>query len=96
MTRDLGNGAAPAAAVVAAGDPAKATENPRLLAALGYVQRGWPVLPLHSPASQPYGLGCSCGRSGCSAVGKHPRTAHGLKDAATDPATIRGWWRQWP
>lgn len=28
--------------------------------------------------------------------GKLPHTRHGLKDAVTDPAQVRDWWRQWP
>jgi hypothetical protein len=28
--------------------------------------------------------------------GKVPRTAHGLKDATTDPQTVERWWRLWP
>jgi hypothetical protein len=28
--------------------------------------------------------------------GKLPRTAHGLKDASTDPEQIRDWWQRWP
>lgn len=59
-------------------------------AALRYAERGWAVLPLHSPA----GGSCSCGRSDCG--GKHPRTAHGLNEASTDPVVIAGWWRRWP
>jgi hypothetical protein len=27
---------------------------------------------------------------------KNPLTAHGFKDATTDEATIRAWWRKWP
>lgn len=27
---------------------------------------------------------------------KRPLTAHGCKDATTDPSTIRRWWRTWP
>ena len=27
---------------------------------------------------------------------KVPATAHGVKDATTDEATIRGWWGTWP
>lgn len=48
--------------------------------------------PLHSPTAH----GCSCGRAECESPGKHPRTAHGLKDASRDPATICAWWRRWP
>lgn len=62
-------------------------------AAAGYAAHGWLVLPLHSPA----GGGCSCraGR-GCGSAGKHPRTAHGLRDASTDADVIARWWRRWP
>ena len=66
--------------------------NKLLRAALRYARRGWPVLPLHNPVSS----GCSCESRECGSIGKHPRTAHGLKDAATDESTIRGWWRKWP
>ena len=61
-------------------------------AALEYAARGWLVIPLHSPTAH----GCSCGRAECESPGKHPRTAHGLKEASRDPATIRAWWRRWP
>jgi bifunctional DNA primase/polymerase-like protein len=27
---------------------------------------------------------------------KRPFTAHGFKDASTDPTIIRGWWERWP
>lgn len=64
-----------------------------LKAALDYAARGWRVLPLHTPAGTG---GCSCGDPECGSLGKHPRTAHGLKDATTDPATIGAWWQQWP
>jgi RecA-family ATPase len=61
-------------------------------AALEYAERGWLVMPLHTPTAS----GCSCGRRDCGSQGKHPRTAHGLKDASCDPATIREWWNRWP
>jgi len=32
----------------------------------------------------------------CKPRGKEPLTAHGLKDATSNKATIRAWWRQWP
>jgi hypothetical protein len=28
--------------------------------------------------------------------GKIPRTAHGVKDATTDPEVIQSWWGRWP
>jgi putative DNA primase/helicase len=64
-----------------------------LTAALEYAERGWPVLPLHSPNGDG---GCSCGNSECRSPAKHPRTINGLKDATTDETTIRKWWRRWP
>ena len=39
---------------------------------------------------------CSCGDPACGAVGKHPLTAHGLKDATSDSVQLAGWWRRWP
>jgi len=64
----------------------------RLNAALSYANRGWHVIPLHTPV----GDECSCGRENCSSVGKHPRTKNGLRDATKDPDTIRRWWTRWP
>lgn len=61
-------------------------------AALTYVRHGWRVLPLHHWT----GTSCTCGKANCTSPGKHPRTVNGVKDATTDPATIRGWWRRWP
>ena len=63
-----------------------------LTAALEYAERGWLVIPLHSPTTR----GCSCGKADCPSPAKHPRTAHGLKDASRDPAVIRQWWTRWP
>src|SRR5271170_3385951 len=71
------------------GGPAR---NPLLEAALNYAGRGWRVVPLHSPTAR----GCSCEKPDCKSIGKHPRTAHGLKDASTDDAVIRSWWERWP
>jgi hypothetical protein len=67
--------------------------NHHLEAALEYAGRGWRVFPLHSPTV----AGCSCGNRDCGkSIGKHPRTAHGLKDACTDAAKISDWWERWP
>ncbi len=32
----------------------------------------------------------------CAPKGKTPLTAHGLKDATTDPGVVRRWWDRWP
>lgn len=76
-----------------------AAANPLLDAALSYAARGWRVFPCHSIR----GGRCSCSNSinvRCAAVppspGKHPRTAHGCKDATTDAQQIRDWWTSWP
>jgi KaiC/GvpD/RAD55 family RecA-like ATPase len=53
---------------------------------LAYANRGWPVFPVHGVRGDG---ACTCGKSGCQRVGKHPWTKNGLKDATTDQATIR-------
>jgi hypothetical protein len=64
----------------------------RLALALEYVARGWAVFPLFHIAEGK----CSCnGRKNCR-PGKHPLTHHGWKDASTDPAQVRAWWRDSP
>lgn len=75
----------------APGEPMDTPARSRLEAALAYAARGWPVFPLHWPVSD----GCSCEKS-CDSKGKHPRTAHGLKDATVDVAAVEAWWRRWP
>jgi hypothetical protein len=64
-----------------------------LEAALAYASEGIAVFPVHSTDAA--GI-CSCGKPDCSSPGKHPRTAHGLLDAATDAEQIRDWWTRWP
>lgn len=32
----------------------------------------------------------------CKSANKQPWTAHGFRDASTDPETITDWWRRWP
>src|SRR5262245_13325917 len=60
--------------------------------ALEYAGRGWPVLPLHWNDNGR----CSCGKPDCGSPGKHPLTAHGVKDASTNEADIRQWFSTWP
>lgn len=73
-------------------------DNPRLAAALNLAALGWRVFPVHTPLLGADGAPprCSCGTPGCECIGKHPRTAHGFRDATTDSAVIRGWWTRWP
>jgi hypothetical protein len=80
-------------------------------AAIGYAQRGIPVLPLHYPVAVPsanpgpgpgpvaWSTRCSCRRGGCDAIGKHPLgdlVPAGVHDATTDPARITAWWTAQP
>ena len=60
-------------------------------AALAYARIGWDIVPLYTIA--PDGS-CTCGRSGCSNQGKHPRTQHGFKDATRDPRQIESLFRR--
>lgn len=59
--------------------------NAMLAAALDYAKRGFAVLPLKHPSVP-----------GQRKPGKEPHTNHGSKDATTDAAQIRSWWKQWP
>jgi hypothetical protein len=69
-----------------------------LAAALVYAQRfGLPVLSVHYPKVGLDGKNwCSCGKADCSSKAKHPLTTNGLKDATTDPAKIRNFWKHHP
>ena len=69
------------------------TPSPLLLAAIGYADKGWKVFPLHTPNLDGT---CSCMKSRCPDVGKHPRTEHGVKAATTELETINQWWTWWP
>jgi hypothetical protein len=56
--------------------------------ALNYAAAGWPVFPCRPDADPcPTPDRCQC---------KAPVTLNGFKDATTDPALIRAWWRRWP
>ena len=58
-----------------------------------YVTRfGWKIFPVHGVIQGR----CTCGKTNCQNPGKHPRTSNGFKDATTDLAVIREWWRMWP
>ena len=72
--------------------------DPRMLDyAVDYAERGWPVFPVHSMANG----ACTCGREDCDKPAKHPcwkrdLIEHGFKDASTDAAMIRRYWKRWP
>lgn len=73
--------------------------NTALDSALGLVARGLAVCPLHYPVRRGDKLICSCGNTGCENAAKHPfakLVPNGIKNATTDPAQIRGWWRGYP
>lgn len=59
-----------------------------LLMAKEYVARGWFVIPLHSVSDTG---GCTCDVATCTDIGKHPRTARGLKDGSRDLAQLGKW-----
>ncbi len=63
-----------------------------LVAALAYVERGWPVFPVHSAKDGK----CSCGSAKCGDVGKHPRIPNGRNGASVIPAEVHFWWSKWP
>jgi hypothetical protein len=67
-------------------------EMSMIAAALWYAEHGFPVFPVHRVR---HGV-CSCNQPDCGHPGKHPRSAHGFKDATKDPAQIKRWWKRWP
>lgn len=62
------------------------------LKALGYLERGWPLIPLYETK----GGQCACNSPDCASPGKHPRTKNGCKDASDQPLVICQWWNHWP
>jgi hypothetical protein len=76
--------------------------RPMLEYALAYAALGWPVFPVHwvdqsvDKETGEITNRCSCHSGACERVGKHPLTARGFQDAATDPESIRAWWGKWP
>ena len=57
-----------------------------------YASLGWLVVPMHSVKDKK----CSCSNgAACEHPGKHPRTAHGVKDATTSQTQVEEWWEKW-
>jgi len=69
--------------------------NKTLTIALQYADIEWyifPIFPIKNGS-------CSCGNTNCKSPGKHPinfLASHGHKDATTDKAIIRNWWKSCP
>jgi len=60
--------------------------------ALHYARRGFLVVPMHTVEDKV----CSCPDAACKRPGKHPCTAHGVKDATMDKNRIKKLWRESP
>ena len=54
-----------------------------------YIDYGFAVFPCHGITKEGE---CTCGKVGCANAGKHPYTAHGLKDATKDIAQAEALW----
>jgi Bifunctional DNA primase/polymerase, N-terminal len=65
-------------------------ENPLLQAALAYASCGWPVFPCNPANKRPLVKG------DVNAQGQEIPDTGGVKQASTDPDTIRRWWARWP
>lgn len=61
--------------------------------ALRYASRGLLIVPMHTARNGR--CSCTSGKK-CPQPGKHPRTAHGVKDATNDPGQIKKWWKNHP
>jgi len=72
--------------------PCSPAETSLLDVALAYADRGWNLFPLHTCVEGK----CSCWKTGCDRIAKHPMTQNGFKDATADPAVIRQWWTATP
>lgn len=69
-------------------EPIRADEHGTESPAYDYISRGWRILPCYAILRGR----CSCSKGAdCESPGKHPRTAHGVKDASSDPVTISRW-----
>lgn len=71
----------------------KSNLNPRLQAAIGYANLGWPVFPLYWINSKG---ACACGAKNCVSPGKHPLIKGGHNNATKDVAVLEKQWEQWP
>jgi predicted P-loop ATPase len=72
--------------------PVKEIEPSGPEAVLPLARKSWLVLPIHTATD----CRCSCRKSDCDSIGKHPRTTHGLNDATSDEAQIALWSQRFP
>ena len=56
--------------------------------AQSYSDLGFSVFPCHGTLNHGDRLVCTCGKPDCKDIAKHPRTAHGVKDATRDRSRI--------
>jgi len=63
-----------------------------LQAALELAERGWRLVPLHTPS----GDHCDCNRTNCPSPAKHPRITDWPNRATAVPEQVAEWWRMWP
>lgn len=86
-------------AVERRGQVAEPVSDEPVACALAYAAAGWPVFPVHCMVMKKGERVCSCRAGAACPVkdrAKHPHTRHGCKDATTDAAKIRAWWKKWP
>lgn len=75
----------------------KYSENKYENAALHYASLGLKVVPLYGIETKEGSISCSCKlKEKCGAGGKHPRTAHGHKQATNELGKLRWFWKQYP
>ena len=66
-------------------------------AAVWYARHGYAVFPCHGIIEINGQAACTCSRGlSCNSPGKHPRTAHGVRDASSDVSVVAAWWDRWP
>jgi hypothetical protein len=69
------------------------TKEPNVTSALKYAAGGFYIFPVHYVLKDGH---CSCNKSKCTDIGKHPATLHGLSEATTDIERIKSWWAARP
>jgi len=84
----------PPAKIPASDCPSNNAES-LLKEAITYAERGWKIVPLHSPGGRA-GRPCDCNKPGCRTPGKHPRVQNWTRQASDDVDQVRKWWNTWP